>query len=343
VAGEVVARVSGKSWSAFVEERIFTPLGMSGSACSFERLKNKTNVIDAHSKENGKVQVISRHDVEFDKAAGGIYSNISELSKWVTLQMADGKLDNGKQLFTKMVHDEMWTPQTITPMRSPEQYNTHFSAYGLGIFISDVKGYKQLSHTGGVDGMVTQITMIPEIGLGVIVLTNQHEGGAFRAITDQIKDSYLGVKGADRVGEYVAKRQEELSKGDRATDSVWHMVEEVARTSQPDFNMVSGTYKDPWLGDVTIKMNDGKPWFESTRSPKLSGQLFYLKGNTYVVRWTRRSMHADAYVSFVLDGEGKGKGMTMRAISPLTDFSYDFHDLDFKKAPQEASDRKQKI
>jgi CubicO group peptidase (beta-lactamase class C family) len=342
IAGEVVARVSGKTWGEFVKERIFDPLGMTQSACSFDGLKNKSNVIDAHSKVDGRVQVICKHNVEFDKAAGGIYSNISELSKWVTVHMADGNLGNGKQLFSKAVHEEMWTPQTITPVRSPETYNTHFSAYGLGFGISDVKGYKQLNHTGGLDGMVTQITMIPEIGLGIIVLTNQEEGGAFRAIADQIKDSYLGVEGTDRVKEYAAKRQGALSNGDRTTDSVWHMVDEAGRTTQPDFNLISGTYRDPWFGDVVIKMNNGKAWFESIRSPKISGELFYLKGNTYVAKWTRRSMHADAYVSFVLDGEGKGKGMTMRAISPLTDFSYDFHDLEFKKQ-KEGDDRKQKI
>jgi hypothetical protein len=48
-----------------------------------------------------------------------------------------------------------------------------------------------------------------------------------------------------------------------------------------------------------------------------------------VVRWNDRSMDADAFVSFGLDEEGQGKTITMRAISPLTDFSYDFHDLHF--------------
>src|SRR6476620_8967904 len=49
VAGEVVSRVSGKSWDDFVEERILGPLGMTHSACSFDRLKDKTNVIDGHA------------------------------------------------------------------------------------------------------------------------------------------------------------------------------------------------------------------------------------------------------------------------------------------------------
>ena len=63
VAGEVLARVTGKSWDAFVEERIFKPLGMDKTAGSFDRLKDKSNVIEGHAAVNGKVQVIARSKI----------------------------------------------------------------------------------------------------------------------------------------------------------------------------------------------------------------------------------------------------------------------------------------
>ena len=71
-------------------------------------------------------------------------------------------------------------------------YNTHFASYGLGWFLSDVNGYKQATHTGGLAGIVTQVTLIPELKLGIIVFTNQQSGAAFKAITNTIKDSYFG-------------------------------------------------------------------------------------------------------------------------------------------------------
>ncbi len=55
------------------------------------------------------------------------------------------------------------------------------------------------------------------------------------------------------------------------------------------------------------------------------------KGNTFIVKWNERSFDADAYVMFDLDKDGKPAGMKMQAISPLTDFSFDFQDLDFKR------------
>jgi hypothetical protein len=87
-----------------------------------------------------------------------------------------------------------------------------FMPYGLGWFVSDVKGTKEVSHTGGMPGMVTQVTLLPEMNLGIIVLTNQQSGSAFTAITNQIKDSYLGIKNTDRVKEYNERR---LAEGEK--------------------------------------------------------------------------------------------------------------------------------
>ena len=328
VAGEIVARVSAKSWDDFVEQRIFKPLGMSHSAASYDRLTDKSDVIDAHAPVDGKVQVIPRDMLRVGHSAGGIYTSIADLEKWVMMFLNDGKYsERSRQLISKNVQEELWSPQTILPVRAPGPYNTHFSAYGLGFFIADVKGYKQLSHTGGLEGMVTQITMIPELNLGIIVLTNQQEGGAFSAITNQIKDSYLGMAGTDRVTEYAHRRKDGIAEAKKITDSVWAKVSSVSMNLE---NFI-GNYKDPWLGSITISAKNGAGYFESKRAHKLAGRLYFLTGNTYVVKWNDRSMDADAYVSFILDESGKSTGMTMKAISPLTDFSFDFQDLDFKR------------
>ncbi|GGK56325.1 serine hydrolase [Rufibacter glacialis] len=335
VAGEVVARVSGKSWDAFVEERILQPLGMTESAATYERLKDLGNVIDGHAVVDGKVRVIQRHRSEVDHAAASIYASVADLNKWVLLQLNRGQYGNGQRLFSEAVSKELWTPQTLVPVRSPGPYNTQFAAYGLGFHITDVKGYKQLHHTGGLEGMVTQITMIPELNLGIIVLTNQQEGGAFRAITDQIKDGYLQLTGTDRVAQYAKTRQESLAKAGNVTDAIWKHVATVQKQQKknPDYSAYLGTYRDPWLGEVVISRKNGLLWFEAKRSPKLSGQMFAYKGTSFVVKWKERSMDADAFVNFALDTEGRATGMTMKPISPLTDFSYDFQDLNFTRLP----------
>jgi CubicO group peptidase (beta-lactamase class C family) len=330
IAGEVVHRLSGKTWEDFIEERILTPLGMSNSAASFSRLKDKSNVIDPHAAVEGKVRVIKRETIDVANAAGGINSSVADLSRWVLLHLAHGIYNGNQKLFSEKVHEEMWSQQTIIPSYNPGPYNTHFRSYGLGFGLSDVKGYKQVTHTGGLSGILTQVTMIPELSLGIIVLTNQQEGGAFSSITNQIKDSYFGITGTDRVTEYAAQRDNGVAKAKRLTDSLWNEVKNANKASV-DFSTYAGTYKDDWFGDVIISVKNGKWWFDSKRSPKLTGELHYLKGNTFIVKWKQRSFDADAFVIFQLDENGKGTRIKMKAISPLTDFSYDFHDLDLHR------------
>ncbi|MEI7524483.1 MAG: serine hydrolase [Mariniphaga sp.] len=335
VAGEVITRVSGMSWEDFIETRIMNPLKMTASVSTFSRLKNPSNVIDPHAPVNGKVAVVSRDFSEVFNAAAGIYSNLKDMSKWIIMQMNHGKYGEGEnlRLFSNEVHREMWSLQTIIPVQDSTMYNTHFSGYGLGWFLSDVRGFKQVSHTGGLEGIVTQVTLIPEMKLGIIVLTNQQSGAAFTAITNTIKDSYFGIKGIDRVkqnSESTAKRQ---AKAIKITDGIWSEIAKQQKTYSGKANdsLFTGSYTDNWFGKVEISIKNGKLWFDSKRSFSLTGEMLPYKGNTFVVKWNDRSMDADAFVIFDLDQTGKATGMKMQAISPTTDFSFDFQDLEFKR------------
>jgi CubicO group peptidase (beta-lactamase class C family) len=334
VAGEVIARVSGLSWEDFIEQRIMKPLGMNTSKASISRLPNRDNTIMPHAPVNGKVTAIDIDWSETANAAGGIVSNLTDLSKWIIMQMDNGKYGDNKRLFSEDVHEEMWAPQTIIDVRGSSPYNTHFASYGLGWFLSDVKGYKQVTHTGGLAGVVTQVTLLPELKLGIIVLTNQQSGAAFTAITNTIKDSYFGIKGMDRVKQQHDRVIKNEADAKKITDGIWADIDAQQKSNAPkaDINQFLGTYTDQWFGDIVISMKNGKPWFDSKRSPKLTGILLPYKGNTFIVKWNDRSLDADAYVKFDLDENGKATGIKMNPISPATDFSFDFQDLDFKRA-----------
>ncbi|WP_395077696.1 serine hydrolase domain-containing protein, partial [Flavobacterium sp.] len=75
VAGEIIEKVSGKSWCDFIEQRIMQPLKMDNSAGSFVRLKDTTNIIHPHVPTDGKLKVISRYKNQSFDAAAGIYSS----------------------------------------------------------------------------------------------------------------------------------------------------------------------------------------------------------------------------------------------------------------------------
>lgn len=333
VAGEVVERVAKMPYEDFIESRLIKPLGMSQTAASWYRLKDKSNVIDGHAPADGKLIPVGLSFTEMANAAGGIYSNVVDMSKWVIAQINDGRYGDNleKRLFSSKAHKEMWTPQTIILGSSP--YNTHFSAYGLGWFLSDVNGYFQATHTGGLSGIVTQVTILPELKLGIIVLTNQQSGAAFTAITNSIKDGYFNIKGKDRIKQYNDGRLANEKNAKVIVDKIWTDIEaqEKLNTKAPATKPLEGMYTDQWFGDIKISMVNGKFHFQAANSPKLRGDMTFYKDKTFIVKWYDRSLDADAFVTFTTDKAGVGKQIKLAAISPLTDFSFDFQDLDFTR------------
>lgn len=190
-------------------------------------------------------------------------------------------------------------------------------------------------HTGGLNGMVTRVTPIPDNKLGVVVFTNQQEGVAFTAVTLTILDHYLGAPATDWVGAFSAVRKERLEKA-RAQVAKETGQRNGESKPSPARAKYAGRYRDPWYGDAIVEEKDGKLRMRFTHSPALEGPLEHFQYDTFIARWKDRSMDADAYVTFWLNPDGSIDRVKMKAVSPLTDFSYDFHDLALTPAPKDA-------
>ena len=260
VAGEVIARVSGSSWESFIEERIMSPLGMTRSAGSYKRLRDKSNTATPHAPVNGVVKVIEMELNSMANAAGGIYSSVADMAKWVSAQMG------------KREYEDTWTPHTIIPVRGATTYRTHFSAYSLGWRVSDAEGYKIVTHTGGLSGFLTQVTMVPELNLGIIVFTNQQSSEAFVSVTNTILDKYFKVEGKDRIAENLERLNISLSEAEKVISDVNSVVGSASVKIDKDYlKSFCGSYRDNWLGIVKIEQDGDNLKFVSARSPKLSG------------------------------------------------------------------------
>lgn len=333
VAGEIIARKTGKSWSEFVEERIMVPLEMNESAGVLSRLKTKDNIAKPHSYIDGEFVEIDEFNAEMAAAAAGIYASVNDLSKWMIMQLNGGALNDSVDLISNRNHRKMWRPYTnrgFTTSPNPP-YNTHFNAYGLGWGIRDKAGYIQLSHTGGMPGMLSQTILIPELDMGVVVLTNADPGGySFVSIPNLIVDSYIEVDSVDWIGRMTDAISNRESTGDSVVEQVWETVKK-AKTKHLNLDNYVGTYRDDWFGEMVIWKEGKDLWIKSIRSPKLTGSMYFYKANTFAIRWDYRDMECDAFASFVLDKEGKAIGYTMEGISPNIDFSFDFQHLDLKR------------
>ncbi|MES2826728.1 MAG: serine hydrolase [Bacteroidota bacterium] len=337
VAGEITARVTKMSWEQFVQTRIMAPLQMVNSYSSLKGLKDRTNLAIPHSTEgteNGNFKSFEPFGEMMNGAAGGILSNVDDMSKWMIMQLKRGKYGNNleKQIFTAARQKEMWKIHTVLEANPDPRYNSHFAGYGLGWQLTDMQGNLVVSHTGGLPGMLSKVSLIPDIDLGIVVLTNTESGGdpLFRTINNSIVDSYLGLTKFDYIERYVGRIKNQKDQTDSVTTNVWKQVE-LAKTVKVDPKSYVGIYKDNWFGKVEIFLKGEQLWFKSYRSPKLNGPMSFYKKDVFAIKWEYQDMPCDAFALFHTDASSKATSIKMKGISPNIDFSYDFHDLDFQR------------
>lgn len=334
VAGEVIARVSGMSYENFIQSQIIQPLQMNHTFASGELMRDKSNLAIPHSTQTGTLKAMNPFEDMVNSAAGGILSNVSDMSNWMLLQLNDGVygLQLKDTLFSMRNHEEMWRIHTVEENNSSARYTHHFSGYGLGWFLTDMNGNFSVSHTGGLPGMLSIVTMLPDLDLGIVILTNTENGGAglFSAVSNTIIDSYIGMDDYHWVDLYSNYMNGQKNETDEVVKKVWETVAKARKTPIKTADFI-GVYEDSWFGKIEIFLKDNQLWFKSYRSPKLNGPMAFYNANTFAIKWEYQDMNCDAFALFTLDETGKAQSITMKGISPAIDFSFDFQDLDLRR------------
>ncbi len=331
IAGEVIEAVSGTSWESFVADRILKKVGMTGSNVRHSDANAAGNVATPHAEVEGRVRPIRPFDSDNTNPAGGVNSSAEDMAKWVIVQLNQGVLSDGSRLFSARTSRELMTPVTPVPVpatvpadMSPLRMN--FRGYALGLDVHDYRGRKMVTHTGGLPGYVSKVSMIPEAKVGVVVLTNQESAEAFNAITYHVLDYYLGAADTDWLSAYVKVRAQGQAQLAEAGKQAAATRNAASKPSLP-LSQYAGTYNDAWYGDIEILSENDRLVMKFSRTPSLVGDLEHWQYDTFVVRWRDRELRADAYVTFSLTPEGRIEQAKMRAVSPDTDFSFDFQDL----------------
>jgi CubicO group peptidase (beta-lactamase class C family) len=339
VAGQLIEAVSGKSWEDFVTERLLTPLGMTSSTVTHSAAGDTTgNVSATHAEVEGVVRPIAPFLSDNTNPAGGINSGAEDMAKWIRAQLDSGRV-GGKRLWTQETTRQQWSlvtpidPGEPPPELAPRRHS--FGGYGLGFFLSDYRGLKLVTHTGGLPGYVSRVAMIPDKKLGVVVLTNAESGAAFDVIAWTVLDYYLGPPKFDWLGNY-AKLVALNESMTRATDEHTAAVRDTASRPSVPLARYAGRYVDEWYGDVTVTLEGKGLVMRFGHSPSLVGDLEHWQYDTFLVKWRDRELRADAFVTFGLGADGKIERASMKPASPSVDFSFDFQDLDLRPAPDSA-------
>ncbi|HLK27525.1 MAG TPA: serine hydrolase [Puia sp.] len=176
-AGEVIHKVSGKTWDDFIKERLFTPLGMTHTYPTYKFSVSEPSHISPHwMYDDSVVKPIPYLDAKGIDAAGGVWSCADDISKWVMF-MLDSATVNGKKLLKPETYSELFKPQSMVTNEEfyPTQQITkpHWKTYGLGWFQEDYRGNMLQFHTGSLDGAVAIIGLIPDQHFGVYIFGNR--------------------------------------------------------------------------------------------------------------------------------------------------------------------------
>ena len=327
-AGKVIEKVSGKSWSQFVRERILTPLGMNRTTTSIRDLKDNYSM--PHNESGGRLRVLHLGNVDGAAAAAALNSSVTDVAKWLRLQLGRGKFE-GKQIYSEQQAGVMWTPTTllaVNPFPAKDAPTQLFSAYGLGWFLNDYRGRKVISHGGGLDGMISQTAMMPAENLGLVVLTNS-ETGVNTIMQNKIFDVFTGAPKRDWSAERLERAKQNKA---REAEADRKLVESRVLNTKPSLSLkdYAGNYTDQLYGDASLAEENGKLVLRFVQSPNFVADLEHWHYDTFQIKW-RPSVAYNfprGFVIFTIDKMGKTD--EMKIDQPNNDFW--FYELDFRRS-----------
>ena len=258
-AGEVVGAAAGTSWDDFVRDRILAPLGMSRTTT---RVAASTFDLAApHLEVKGVVAPVVPMDFANAGAAAGVGSSAADMSRWLAMLLECGRGKEAPAGRTCILRPEsirrLWSAQTAQGTPDPpaglEPTRANFAAYGLGFGLRDYRGRKIVSHSGGLPGYVSHVALVPEERLGLVILTNQEETGAFEAVKYRVFDEYLGapVPPVDWIGAFRTRAEGERKKAEDAVAKAAAARDAASRPSLP-LAKYAGRYRDPWYGEAAV-------------------------------------------------------------------------------------------
>lgn len=279
LAGEVIEKASGKTWAVFLKERIFSPLGMNNTLALSKEIHTANNKAAAHTVVMGELKKIPYGNIDNIAPAGAISSSAADMSKWVMALLNNGNADN-KVIIPANAIMETRTPHSILGNGGHMFNKSHFSLYGLGWFLEEYAGRKIVAHTGGVNGFVTSVCLIPEEKLGIVVLTNTDANNFFEALRNEIQDAYLGLPYRNYSKVYRsyqwADEEEKMKEWKVIQDSI-----ALKPVTELPITAYTGEYMHSVYGKMNIKLENAKLIMRFEHHKGRYGTLEPLGGNRF--------------------------------------------------------------
>ena len=252
-----------KKWQDLLQERIFTPAGLKHTTAYASKARARKYkiaapyVIDTDVINAGKMvrSYLEKTD-ENMQSAGGIFTSISDLGRWINLNMNNGKL-GGKQILPADLFRSAHTGYTKSTRNEPP-----FSGdgeYGLGWQIGKYRNEKVVYHHGGYPGYRSHVSFMPDrkIGVGVLVNNDVLGGRLGDMLAAYAYDWWLRTENFE--AEFEKQLQQDAKTFENRRQGV--AAEAAARAKREwqltkPFTDYAGEYKNDILGTIEIVPNE---------------------------------------------------------------------------------------
>ncbi|WP_207504604.1 serine hydrolase [Telluribacter humicola] len=326
-AGEIIRKVTGKTWYENVKERILDPLSMTRTIVNVDQVAKLGNAASPHALINNTThKPIPYTSWEEIAATGGLISSVEDLNKWMIFNLNNGIL--GKDtLLTPRTRNMVWAVHNSFPidLTKPNDFGTLFAGYGLGWGLRDYQGHLRVSHTGGYDGMITSVNLLPDQNLGVVILTNGLKA-PINALAHYTFDAFLGRPETDWSKKDLDRTNQSYANDTRVADLKAKRILNTKPT-QP-LSAYAGTYHTDVYGDITVREANGALEISFEHTPNLNSTLSHWHYDTFQMHWKKEHpWFTFATVKFTTDNNQKVTGIEFEV--PNDDFW--FYELNAKK------------
>ncbi len=302
-AGEVIRKVSGKPWEVLIQERIFTPLGMTRTVPMRKYIKDNNQTVPHFKIENTITPIGYTKDDQVGPA-GSVWASIDDMGKWVVCMLDSSKYPGGR-LLKKETWAEMFKPQTIVTNESfyPTQQITkpNWRTYGLGWFQHDYKGKKLNFHTGSLAGLTAITAQIQEENIGFYIFENYDHAELRHALMYKALDVFALGGNRDWSTEFLNLYTGMWQKGIKAEKDFEAGRVMNTKPSLP-LEAYAGKYSDPMYGNVDIILSGNQ--FNININNFLKATVEHWNYDTFR-GWFEKKEYGKGNAIFTLGADGK--------------------------------------
>ncbi|AFM19085.1 penicillin-binding protein, beta-lactamase class C [Mycolicibacterium chubuense NBB4] len=293
---EAVAAAAGEDWETLAQDELFGPLGMASTSYRFTDFQARRDRAVGHIHVDGRYEPRYVRDPQAQSPAGGVSSSVNDMTRWMTMMLADGQRDGAPFIDPKALLPAL-TPQIVSSRGSEPSMRSGF--YGYGFNVGTTSGARtELSHSGAFElGAGSNVLVLPSADVAIVALTNATPAGVPEALTAQFADLVQFGKVRE---DWYALYHKAFADMEQPVGSLAGQQRPAGAKPPAPLATYTGTYRNDFWGPATVTERDGR--LELTVGPRGTFELQPWDGNVFTFSFVTENAPPGTVSKATFDG-----------------------------------------